>query len=87
MDYLDFHTCNSFGLHANVKFKAIFKINIVNFLITHLVINFNRNHHKKIERILRGLRTHNGLLEWQHYVCHTQKFQSSVKKEKQKKHY
>jgi len=26
----------------------IFKFNIVNFLIIHVVINFNGNHHKKI---------------------------------------
>jgi len=36
---LDCHTCNFFGLHTNVKFKTIFKINIVNFLIIHVVID------------------------------------------------
>ncbi len=45
---LDCNICNFFGLDTNVKFKAIFKINIVNFLITHVVIDFNGNHHKKI---------------------------------------
>jgi hypothetical protein len=45
MACLDCHTCNFFGLHTNVKFKAIFKINIVNFLIIHVVIDFNGNHH------------------------------------------
>jgi hypothetical protein len=28
---LDYHTYNLFRLHTNVKFKAILKINIVNF--------------------------------------------------------
>jgi hypothetical protein len=32
-------------LHTNIKFKAIFKINIVNFLIIHIVIDFNGDHH------------------------------------------
>jgi len=31
MDCLDYHTCNYFGLHTNVKFKAIFKVKIINF--------------------------------------------------------
>jgi len=44
-DYLDCHTCNNFGLYTNVKFKFIFKINIFNFLIVHVVIKFNGNHH------------------------------------------
>jgi hypothetical protein len=35
-----------FGLHTNVKFKAIFKIDIVNFLIIHVVISFNGDHKK-----------------------------------------
>jgi len=39
------HTCNFSRLHTNVKFKAIFQINIVNFLIIHVVIDFNGNHH------------------------------------------
>jgi hypothetical protein len=43
---LDCHICNFFGLHTNVKFKAIFKIDIVNFLIIHVVISFNGNHKK-----------------------------------------
>jgi hypothetical protein len=47
-DYLDYHTCNFSRLHINVKFKTIFKINIVNFLIIHVVINFNGNHQKKL---------------------------------------
>jgi len=40
-------TCNFFGLHTNIKLKAIFKINIVNFLIIHVFIDFDGNHHKK----------------------------------------
>jgi len=40
-------TCNVFGLYTNIKFKAIFKINIVNFLIILIVININGNHRKK----------------------------------------
>jgi len=38
------------------------EINITNFLIIHVVIDFNGNHHKKIKCILRRLWTHNGLL-------------------------
>jgi hypothetical protein len=40
------HTCDFSGLHTNVKFKAIFKIKIVKFLIIHVVRDFNGNHHK-----------------------------------------
>jgi hypothetical protein len=47
-DCLDCHTCNYFGLHTNVKFKAILKINIVKILIIHIVIDFNGNHPKKL---------------------------------------
>jgi hypothetical protein len=36
-----------FGLHTNVQCKAIFKINIINFLIIYVVIEFDKNHHKK----------------------------------------
>ncbi len=86
-DCLDCHTCNYFGLHTNVKFKAIFKINIVKILIIHVVINVNENHHKKIGWILRRLWTHNGHLKWQPYVDYIEKMknveskkcQSSVK--------
>jgi hypothetical protein len=46
VDNLDCHTYNLFELYTNVKFKAIFKINIVNILIIHVVIDFNENHHK-----------------------------------------
>jgi hypothetical protein len=42
-----------FWITYNVKFKAIFKINIVNFLIIHVVIDFNRNHYKNIGWIQR----------------------------------
>jgi hypothetical protein len=35
-----------FGLYTNVKFKVIFKINIVNLKIIHVVIDFNGYHHK-----------------------------------------
>jgi hypothetical protein len=31
VDNLDYHTCNFVGLHANIKFKAIFKINLSMF--------------------------------------------------------
>jgi hypothetical protein len=43
-DCLDCHTCTYYQLHRNVKFKALFKINIINFLIIHVVIDFNGNH-------------------------------------------
>jgi hypothetical protein len=43
----NYHTCNYSRLHINVKFKAIFKINIIKFLIIHLIIDINENHHKK----------------------------------------
>jgi hypothetical protein len=33
-------------LHTNVKFKIVFNIKIINFLIIHVVIDFNENHHK-----------------------------------------
>ncbi len=46
MDYLDYHTCNFSGLHANVKFKAMFKLILSIFLIIHVVIDFIGNHHK-----------------------------------------
>jgi hypothetical protein len=32
-------------LHINIKFKFIFKINIVKFLIFNVFIDFNGNHH------------------------------------------
>jgi hypothetical protein len=73
MDCLDCHTCNFSRLHTNVKFKAIFKINIVNFLIIHVVIDFNGNHHNVFGWILKRLWICNGLLKWQQYVCHTEK--------------
>ncbi len=63
-DYLDYHTCNYSRLHTNVKFKTIFKINIIKFLIIHVVIDFNGNHHKKIGWILKRLWTCNGFLKW-----------------------
>ncbi len=66
MDNLDCHIHNFIGLHTNIKFKAIFKTNIVNFLITHVVIDFNGNHHIFFGWILKRLLTHNGLLKW-HY--------------------
>ncbi len=62
-----------FGLHTNVKFKAIFRIDIVKILIIHVVIDFNGNHHKKFGWILRRLWTCIRLLKWQHYVYHTKK--------------
>jgi hypothetical protein len=46
-NYLDCHTYNFYGLHTNIKFKAIFKINIFNFVIIHVIIYFNGDHHKK----------------------------------------
>ncbi len=84
----DYHTYNFFGVHTNIKFKAIFKINIVNFLIIHVVIDFNGNHHKIFGWILRRLWICNGLLKWQHYICYMEKMknvnskicQSNVKK-------
>jgi len=60
-------------LHTNIKFKAMFKINIVIKKIIHVFIDFNGNHHKKIEWTLRRLWIHNGLLKWQHYICHIEK--------------
>jgi len=72
-DCLDCHTCNYSILHTDVKFKAIFKINIINFLIIQVVIDFNGNHDKKFGWILRKLWTHNELLKWQHYACHIEK--------------
>jgi hypothetical protein len=57
MGYLDYHTCNFYGLHTNVKFRAIFKINIVNFLIIHVITDFNGNYHKILGCILRRLWT------------------------------
>jgi hypothetical protein len=45
-DCLEYYICNYFGLHTNVKFKAIFKINIINVLIIHVVVDFKGNHHK-----------------------------------------
>jgi hypothetical protein len=35
-----------FRLHTNVKFKAIFKTDIVHFLINHVVTKFNETYHK-----------------------------------------
>jgi hypothetical protein len=72
-DYLDYHNCNYSRLHRNVKFKAIFKINIIKILIIHVFIDFNGNHHKKFGWIIRRLWTCNGLLKWQHYVCQPKK--------------
>jgi hypothetical protein len=46
-DYLDCYTCHYSGLHPNVKFKTIFKINMIKILFIHVFINFNRNHHEK----------------------------------------
>jgi hypothetical protein len=73
---LNYHICNFFGLHTNVKFKAIFKINIVNFLIIHVVIDFNGIIIKKNGWILRRLWIHNGLLKWQHCVYHIGKIKN-----------
>jgi len=41
--------CNSSRLHTNVKFKPIFKINIVNFLIMHVVITLMKIIIKKLD--------------------------------------
>ncbi len=76
MDNLDYHTCIFSGLHTNVKFKAIFKIEIVNFKIIDVVIKFNGNHHKFFGWNVRRLWTHNGLLKWQHYICHKEKMKN-----------
>jgi hypothetical protein len=46
VDSLDCQNYNFFELYTNVKFKATFKVNIVNILIIHVVIDFNENHHK-----------------------------------------
>jgi len=56
-------TCNFFGLHTNIKLKAIFKINIVNFLIIHVFIDFDGNHHKKKWMNFKRLWTCNELLK------------------------
>jgi hypothetical protein len=74
--YLDYHTLNLFGLDTNVKIKTIFKINIANFLIFYVVIDFNKKHHNFFGWILKRLWTCNGLLKWQHYVCHTKKMKN-----------
>jgi len=55
--------CSYYGLHTNVKSKAIFKINIFNFLIIHVFIHFNGNHHNCFGWILKRLWTRNGLLK------------------------
>ncbi len=49
MDILDCHTCNFSRIHINIKFKGIFKINIVNILIIHVIIDFNGDHHKVLD--------------------------------------
>jgi len=72
-DCLDCHTCNYSKLHTNVKFKAIFEINIIKFLIIHVGIDFNGNHCKTFGWILRRLWTRNGLFKWQHYTYHIEK--------------
>jgi signal recognition particle GTPase len=36
-------------LHTNIKLKTILNINIVNFLIIHVVIDFNWNHYKNLK--------------------------------------
>jgi len=64
----------------NVKFKAIFKTNIIKFIIIIVVVNFNENNHKKFGWILKRLWTHNELLKWQHYTCHTKKMKNVTKK-------
>ncbi len=70
---MDYHINNYSTLHTNVKFKAIFKISIIKFLIIHVVIDFNGNHHKKVGWIVKRLWIHNGLLKSQHYACRTWK--------------
>jgi hypothetical protein len=49
VDCLDYHTRKLFGLRTNIKFKAILKINIIKFLIIHVIIAFNGNHHKILD--------------------------------------
>ncbi len=88
MDSLDCCTYNFSRLHTNVKFKAIFKINIVKILIIYIVIDFNGNHCNFFGWFLKRLWIRNGHLKWQHFVCHIEKmkilnskeFQSSIKK-------
>ncbi len=52
-DSLDYHPWKFSKLHTNIKLKAIFKINIVNFLIIHVVVDFNGNHLKFSRWILK----------------------------------
>ncbi len=81
------------GLHTNIKFKAILKINIFNLFIVNVVIHFNGNHHKFIGWIIRRLWTCNELLKWQHYVCYmgiiknvdSEKIKVASKKENKRK--
>jgi len=47
----------------NFKCKVIFYINIVNFLIIHVVIDFSDNHIKEYGLILRKKWIHNELLK------------------------
>jgi hypothetical protein len=53
VDILDCHTSNFSRIRINIKFKCIFKINIVNFLIIHGIIDFNGDHHKFFGWILK----------------------------------
>ncbi len=73
-DCLNYHTSSYYGLHTNVEYITIFKINIVNLLIIHVFIDFNGNHHNFFGWILRRLWTRNGLLKWQYYVSHIEKW-------------
>lgn len=47
MDNLDCHNHDFFELQRNLKCKVIFNINILNFMIIHVTIDFNENHIKE----------------------------------------
>lgn len=47
MDNLDYHNHDFFELQRNLKCKVIFNINILNFIIIHVTIDFNEDHIKE----------------------------------------
>jgi hypothetical protein len=46
-DYLDYHSWRFFELQMNLKYKAIFNINIIQISNIHVTIYFNGNHIKR----------------------------------------
>jgi hypothetical protein len=52
-NYLNYHSCNFFGLYMNLTLKVMFKIIIINFWIIHAETYFRENHIEKYGRVFK----------------------------------